>query len=823
MNGRENVDFEGAKIMETNRELRAHQLYHATDLETLNFETTADLEDLEEVLGQPRAMAALKFGTGMARDGYNIFALGPTGTGKRNVIRTYFQQRAAREPVPDDWCYVNNFEERHRPRTIRLPAGKGRVLRDDVDDLIEGFGTALSAAFESEEYQARRQTINEELQEQQSAAFQEVRDKAEKEGVAMLRTPAGLAFAPVKDGQVLSSEEVEALSAEERQRIESEVEELQSELQKIVQQIPSWQREAQDQFKELNREMAHFAVSGLIDELRDKYGGYAPVVEHLNAVQKDIIENARDFLQSGDEGSNLPAALRGAMQNLEAASPLARRYRVNLLVDHSQSEGAPVVYEDNPTYQNLVGRVEHRAQMGALLTDFNLIKPGALHRANGGYLILDARKVLGQPYAWEGLKRALGSGEIRIDSLGQMLSLVSTISLEPGPIPLDVRIALYGEPMLYYMLYQLDPDFANLFKVEADFSERMDRDGDNQQTYTRMIATLVRQEELQPFDRAAVARVIERSARLAGDAQKLSTQTRDIADLLREADYWAKEAGSDAVRAQHVEQAIDAQIYRADRIRERMQEAIQRDIVLIDTEGEKVGQVNGLSVIMLGNLSFGRPSRITARVRLGKGDVLDIEREVDLGGPLHSKGVLILAGFLGARYAGEQPLALSASLVFEQSYGGVDGDSASSAELYTLLSAIAEVPIQQAFAVTGSVNQHGHVQAIGGVNEKIEGFFDVCRARGLTGEQGVLIPASNVQHLMLRQDVVEAVEAGRFHIYPVETVDQGIEILTGLSAGEPDEAGKYPEGTINYRVEKRLAELAEKRQAFGSNGREDES
>jgi lon-related putative ATP-dependent protease len=809
--------------MSEHNELEATQLYQRTDLKQFDFETTAELEDLTEVVGQPRAVAAMQFGIGMARDGYNIFALGPTGTGKRRVIHSFFERQAADEPVPDDWCYVNNFEERHRPRTIRLPAGRGSAFRNDVDDLIEGLSTALSAAFESEEYQARRQTINEEFQEQQSSAFQGLQEKAEEKGVALLRTPAGLVFAPVKDGQVLSSEEVQELSEEERKRLESEVETLQDELQKILQQVPGWQRETQKKLKELNREVANFAVGGLIDELKAQHSDYPDIVAHLDAVQKDIVENARDFLKAGEEESSLPAMLRGAMQDSQVGSPLARRYRVNLLVDHAESEGAPVIYEDNPTYQNLVGRVEHRAQMGALLTDFDLIKPGALHRANGGYLIVDARKLLLQPYAWEALKRTLQSAEIRIESLGQMLSLVSTISLEPDPIPLDVKVALYGEPMLYYLLYQLDPDFAELFKVEADFSDRLDRNDGNQQLYARMIATLVRQEELRPFDRAALARVIERSARVVGDAKKLSTQTLDISDLLREADFWAGESGNDTVRAENVQQAIEAQIYRADRIRERMQEAIQREIVLIDTEGQRVGQVNGLSVLMLGNFSFGRPSRITARVRLGKGDVLDIEREVELGGPLHSKGVLILAGFLGARYAGEQPLSLSASLVFEQSYGGVDGDSASSAELYALLSAIAEVPIRQSLAVTGSVNQHGVVQAIGGVNEKIEGFFDVCQARGFNGAQGVLIPASNVQHLMLRQDVVEAVEAGQFHVYPVETIDQGIEILTGLPAGEPDETGAYPEDSVNYRVKQRLAELAEKRQAFGGPGKEAEA
>ncbi|MGD8398045.1 MAG: ATP-binding protein [Anaerolineae bacterium] len=805
------------------KELEATKLCQRTDPDQFEFETTAELEERTEVIGQPRVVAAMRFGVGMEQEGYNIFALGPTGTGKRRVIRSYFQERAAGEPVPDDWCYVNNFGERHKPKAIHLPPGKGSQFRDDMDDLVQSLSTALSAAFESEEYQARRQTITQAFQEQQSAAFQEIQEKAEEKGVTLLRTPAGLVFAPVKEGEVLSAEEVQGLSEEERERLEGEVEMLQDELQKVVRQVPAWQSETQEKLKALSREMANFAVGGMIDALREKYGDYPEIVEHLDAVQKDIVENARDFLQAGEEQSQLPAMLRVSAQDSQAGSPLGRRYRVNLMVDHSESEGAPVVYEDNPTYQNLVGRVEHRAQMGALLTDFNLIKPGALHRANGGYLILDARKVLTQPYAWEALKRALQSGEIRIESLGQMLSLVSTISLDPDPIPLDVKIALYGEPMLYYLLYQLDPDFAELFKVEADFSEQMDRGDGNQQLYARLIASLAQQEKLRPLDRTAVARVIERSARLVGDAVKLSTRTRDITDLLSEANYWAGEDKSDVVHGKHVQQAIDAQIYRADRIRSRMQEAIQRDIVLIDTEGERIGQVNGLSVIMLGNFAFGRPSRITARVRLGKGNVVDIEREVDLGGPIHSKGVLILSGFLGGRYAEERPLSLSASLVFEQSYGGVEGDSASSAELYALLSAIAEVPIRQSFAVTGSVNQHGVVQAIGGVNEKIEGFFDVCQARGLTGAQGVLIPVSNVQHLMLREDVVEAVAAGDFAVYAVETVDEGIEILTGLPAGEPDEEGNYPEGSINYLVQRRLAELATQRQAFTTSGEEEKA
>jgi lon-related putative ATP-dependent protease len=807
--------------MGNKRRLEAAELYRHCDPEQFEFETTDDLEDLTEVVGQGRAVEAMQFGIGIKREGYNLFALGPMGVGKRPLMRQFFEQRAKEEPVPPDWCYVNNFEDSHRPRAIRLPAGKGVQFRDDVKDLVEELRTALSAAFESEEYQARRQAVVEEFKERQSDSFEEVQQEAQDQGVALIRTPTGLAVAPVREGEVLSPKEIQELPEEEQERLGKRIEEIQEKLQKILRQVPGWQREMREKLNELNRDMANFAVGGLIDELREKYTDYEEIVDHLNAVQEDVVENAEDFLPSDEDASRILRALSGgsAQPSREGPPPL-RRYQVNVLVDHSESEGAPVIYEDNPTHQNLVGRVEHMAQMGALLTDFNLIKPGALHRASGGYLLLDIRKVLTQPYAWDGLKRALQSNQIRIESLGQMLSIVSTVSLEPEPIPLDIKVGLFGDRLLYYLLWQLDPDFAHLFKVEADFEEQMDRNAQNQQLYAQLIGTLARKEKLQPFDRESVARVIEHSARMVGDAEKLSTKMRGITDLLQEADHWAGEAGNGIVTASDVQRAIDANIRRADRLRDRTQEAILRGIVLIDTEGEEIGQINGLSVIPLGNFSFGRPTRITARIRMGKGEVMDIEREVELGGPIHSKGVLILSGFLGARYAEEKPLSLSASLVFEQSYSGVEGDSASSAELYALLSAVAEVPIKQSLAVTGSVNQHGGVQAIGGVNEKIEGFFDICKARGLTGEQGVLIPASNVKHLMLRQEVAETVEAGQFHIYPVETVDQGIEILTGVPAGERDQEGNYPEGSINYLVQRRLSELAEKRSKFGESAKE---
>lgn len=795
--------------------LAPEALCRRCDPTEFTFATTAELEELTEIIGQNRAVEAVRFGIGIRQQGYNLYALGPQGAGKYSVIHQFLEQKAATETAPADWCYVNNFDQPHRPHYLKLPPGLGATLRQDMAQLIEELQTIIRANFESEDYRTRRQVIEEEFKEQQEKAFEELQQEAQKRGIALIRTPVGLAFAPKHEGQVISPEQFQNLPQEEQDKVQADISVLQDQLLVTIQKLPRWEKELRDRLKALDREVTLFAVGHLIDELRQKYDSLPEVVNYLAAVQQDVVDNVDDFRNPEETapapfpGVPLPRPLLGP--------PLFRRYQVNVLVDQSNAQGAPVIYEDYPTYQNLIGQAEHMVtQMGGLTTDFNLIKPGALHRANGGYLILDARKVLSQPLAWEQLKRVLRSREIRIESPGQIFGLVSTVSLEPEPIPLEVKVVLLGERLLYYLLCQYDPDFGELFKVEVDFEDEMARSSENNLLYARLIGTLARKDGLRHFDRSAVARTIEASARLVGDAEKLSTRMQGIADLLREADYWAGQAGHEVVGAADVQQAIEAQIYRADRVRARMQEEIQRGTILIDTQGEKVGQINGLSVLTLGNFAFGRPSRITARIRLGKGEVVDIEREVELGGPIHSKGVLILASFLGARFGLERPLSLSASLVFEQSYSGVEGDSASSAELYALLSALAEVPLKQSLAVTGSVNQHGQVQAIGGVNEKIEGFFEVCRARGLTGAQGVLIPSANVKHLMLRQDVVEAAASGQFQIYPVETIDQGIEILTGLPAGEPDEAGHFPEGSINQRVELRLATLAEKWRAFST-------
>ena len=795
--------------------LKSENLYHRCDPEQFSFETTAEVEDFTQFLGQPRAIEALKFGIEMQREGYNVFALGHSGIGKHYLVRQFLEKRAESEKIPDDYCYVNNFQEPRKPRIICLPGGKGKEFSEDIHKLVEEARNALKAAFENEEYQSRRQAISQQLQDRQQNAFEELDKKGRERNLTILRTPTGLVFAPTREDNVIPPDEFNKLPEEERKRFEHDVEDLQQEAQRIFQKTPSWEQETRQKLRDLNQEVTSFAVGDLLAKLRKKYEDKSDVTDYLKAMEKDIIENTQAILAlEREQEQKVLGSPSSSGRQMEF--PALRHYGVNVVVDHSESKGAPVIYEDNPTYQNLVGRIEHVAHMGTLLTDFHMVRAGALHSANGGYLILDALKVLMQPFAWEALKRALKSRQVKVETLGEAYGLISTVSLEPQPIPLNVKVTLLGTPLVYYLLRYHDPEFADLFKVAADFDVQMHRTPDNELSYGRLIGTIARQEGLRPFDRRAVARVIEHSARTLGDGERLSVHMQSLTDLLRQADYWAAQNGNGTVTSADVQRAIDAWIYRSDRMRERIQEEIGRGTILIDTDGEKVGQVNGLSVIQLGEYAFGRPSRITARVRLGKGEVVDIEREVEMGGPIHSKGVLILSGFLGARYVTDQPLSLSASLVFEQSYSGVEGDSASSAELYALLSATAEVPIRQSLAVTGSVNQHGQVQPIGGVNEKIEGFFDICRNRGLTSEQGVLIPASNVKHLMLRQDVVQAVEDGRFHIYPVETIDEGIELLTGMAAGKADDEGKYPPESVNGRVHTRLVKLAEKRQKFGA-------
>lgn len=798
--------------------IKASVLRRLCNPRSLGFKSTAELDVINTLVGQDRALGAIRFGSAMEQPGYNLFILGAAGTGRHTTISSYLSKKASGEPAPDDWVYVYNFSSIHRPHAMRLPPGIAGPYRDAMAELVDDLRSAIPALFQSDEYREKRGAIEAEFEETQEKSFDALRQKAEAHDIAILRTPMGFALAPVKGGKVIKPEVFNALPAKQRKQIEEKISELQEELTEALELVAKRVQHHRDEIRKLNAELSGAVVDTSIKIVKDRFSGVEAIQNRMMDVRKDIVENTDLFLaQPEDDGS-------GAFpQNPDAKTfdPRFNRYLVNVMVTNDKDgdkTGAPLVTEDHPTLARLIGRIEHVSQFGTLTTDFTMIRPGALHAANGGYLVLDARKVLSEMLSWEALKRTLQSKAISIVSAAEELSLVSTISLEPEPIPLNVKVVLIGERILFYLLSTLDPDFPNLFKVQVDFDEEMARSEENVTLYAQLIATIAKNENLRPLKVDAVALVIEETARLAEDAERLSLKVGQLTDLLREADFWAGEANRRKTTAKDVERAVSEQIYRADRIRQRSYEFIERGTILINTQGETVGQINALSVLSMGNFRFGQPSRITARVRMGAGKLIDIERETKMGGPLHSKGVLILSSYLAANYARDVPMSLWASIVFEQSYGGVDGDSASSSELYALLSALADVPIQQSFAVTGSVNQLGQVQAIGGVNEKIEGFYDICKAQGLTGKQGVLIPASNVKHLMLRSDVVKAAAKGQFNIYPVETIDEGIELLTGKTAGIRDGDGKFPPNSINGLVETRLETFAQTRKLFLANG-----
>jgi predicted ATP-dependent protease len=800
------------------RPLSAGKLYRTCDPASLGFETTRELAASPGVVCQDRAVEAVRFAVEMPGDGYNVFVLGPEGTGKRTLLGQILEARAGRDPVPPDACYVHNFADPQRPRVLVVPAGTGRRLRDDLERLVDELRGALRAAFESEQYRATREAMDEELRKQRDALLDAFGQRATERGFALLRSPLGVGLAPQRDGHPIDAKEFEKLTAEERAHIEETSTELQAELAQLLRQLPILERAHRTRIRELDRQTTRRAVGHLIDELRSRYAELDDVLAHLEAIRADVVENAQQLIEGG-EASILPG---GASQ--PASPPWTRRYLANVVVDNGDATGAPVVTEDYPTLARLVGRVEHLAMLGALVTDFTLIRPGALHRANGGYLVLDVRRVLLQPQAWEGLKRALRTGELRPESLAEALGLASSVSLEPMPIPLRLKVALVGDRELYYLLAALDPDFPDLFKVQADMDDDVPRSAENTRRYAQIVATTVLGEHLHPFDAPAVARVVEEMARRADETDRLSADMRFLADLLREADATATArmrgvtAGApETVGRADVEAALLARQRRSARVQERVLDAIGRGVLRIETSGAVIGQVNALTVAELGETRVAWPTRVTCRARLGRGELVDIEREVELGGPIHSKGVLILAGFLGERYARGFPLSLHASITFEQSYGSVEGDSASLAELCALLSSIGELPISQGLAVTGSVDQLGQVQAVGAVNAKIEGFFDACRRRGFAGGEGVIIPAANVAHLMLRADVVAAAAAGTFAIHAVGSVDEALALLTGLAAGSPRSTdGAYPPRSGNGIVQRRLRGFAEQARTFAA-------
>jgi len=792
--------------------LPAEKLYRPADLSTLPFETTEDIHPVGGLQGQPRARDALKLGTEIGARGFNIFAVGEGAARMRQAMRPMLEAAAMSRPCPSDWVYVHNFTTPYKPTAIRLPATRAPALHQAMRHLVDDLKAALPAAFESEDYQNRRSALEQEFRTASEKGLIALSEEAAKRGLVIVRTPQGFAIAPAKDGQVIPPDAFNALPEDQRHAIQESIAEMEKGLEQTLRGIPRLEKQHRENLRALNEETARVAVAPLIEEAAEGFSDTPQVRDYLEAVRADLLENAPLFV-----GQHAPGE-EAAMAAMARAQAFAR-YDVNVLVTQEGGSGCAAVIEElHPTLGNLLGRIEYLAEQGALTTNFRLIKPGSLHRANGGIVLIDARALLMEPFSWAALKRALIRQEIVIEDAQRFLGMNATISLEPDPIPLDVKIVLFGDRMLYHMLAAADPEFADHVKVLADFDDAVAREAGSEATLAGMLAEQIKARGLQALDRGAVARLIEHAARRAGDQQKISVLMEDLLDLVAEAGWRATSAGRAVVTREDVATTVVEQARRAARIQEHQRESILRDIALIETTGTRVGQVNALSVFQLGSHAFGSPTRITCRVRPGVGRIVDIEREVALGGALHSKGVLILSGFLAGRYAMDVPMSLSASLVFEQSYGGVDGDSASSTELYALLSALSELPLRQDIAVTGSVNQHGTVQAIGGANEKIEGFFDVCRARGLTGTQGVMVPASNVQHLMLRADVVAACAEGTFAIYPIATIDEGIALLTGKPAGTRDDDGKYPDGSVNRLVEDRLVAFSRIRRHAASEG-----
>jgi lon-related putative ATP-dependent protease len=800
-------------------ELPVEKLRRICDPAVLDCTSSQEMRSLETIVGQDRAVKALRFGLGIKDSGFNIYVGGAPGTGRTTAVKRFLEDEARKKPVPNGWCYVNNFQEPYYPQALCLPPGRAKAFQSDMKKLVATALQQVRAAFESDEYAAHREETAQSFQRQREEILTRVNARAQEEGFFIQVTPVGLMTIPInkKKGQPLTDEEFMALKPEEKEQIRNKREELQSEIDTAIRQTKRLEKSAAEQLQKLDRDVAIYALSHPIEDLKEKYQDLAAVLAHLDAVRDDILENLDQFRADPDEQSALP------FRGLPPQEAPARRYEANLVVDHSQATGAPVVMELNPTYNNLFGRIEQEAQFGALTTDFTLIRGGSLHKANGGYLVLPVEELLRNPFAWDSLKRALANAEITIEDAGDRLGLIATKSLKPQPIPLDVKVVLIGQPDLYYLLRAYDERFSELFKVKADFDTRMDRTEENIRNYAAFVGSRCQAENLRHLDDSGLARIVEHGSRLVEDQEKLSTRFGEISDILREANHYAVEEDSDLVTAAHVKKAIDERFYRSSLLQERIQEMIGRGTIMIDVAGAQVGQVNGLSVIDLGDISFGQPSRITATVSLGREGLMDIEREAKLGGPLHTKGVLILSGYLAEKYTCNKPLSLSARLVFEQSYSGVDGDSASSTELYAILSGLSGLPLKQGLAVTGSVNQKGEVQAIGGVNEKIEGFFEVCRARGLTGEQGVVIPHSNVEHLMLKEEVVEAARQGQFHVWAVRTIDEGIEVLTGIKAGDRQESGAFEEGSVNDRVDRRLREMAETLMEFGEEGKDKKS
>ncbi len=784
--------------------LKSHDVYKKCDESIFKFETTLDEKPLIGTIGQDRAIASLDFGLNLPAKGFNIYALGAQGTGKMRAIRTLLAEKVKSEPIPPDWCYLYNFKKPDNPIAVSLPAGKAKEFQNDMVNLINTLKTEIPKAFESKEYDKQRNKILEDFQQKQKEWFSAIEEEARNKGFAIRKALAGLIIVPIKrDGEPLTEDEFQALEPETRKRIDEFGKMLQEKLDDVVRAVREADKVVKEMLIKLERQIALDVIEQPIEDLKNKYSFNEKINQYLDAVKEDILNNLQDFKIQEEVTPPIPPFVKIPKE----ASFV--KYSVNILVDNSNTEGAPVVYEPNPTYLNLFGSIEYKIQYGMAITDFTMIKAGSLHKANGGYIVIDALALLKNLFSYDSLKRALRNKEIRIEDVWEQYRLITTSTLRPEPIPLNVKVILTGTPLLYYLLYNYDDEYKELFKVKADFDIRMPRNEENIKKYAQFVALCQKEEGLLPFHRSAVAKIVEYGSRLAEHQEKLSTQFSSIADIVRESHFWAKKDGKNVVKSSHVLKALDQRVYRSASIEEKLRELILEDVLIIETTGSKVGQINGLAVLDLGDYSFGKPSRITARTYLGKAGIVNIERETKMSGKIHEKAIMILSSYLWSKYAIKKSISLSASLTFEQLYEMIEGDSATCAELYALLSSIAEIPLKQNIAVTGSMDQRGEVQPVGGINEKIEGFFELCKIRGLDGSHGVIIPKRNIKHLMLKEEIQKAIEEGKFHIYAIEYAEEGLEILTDMKAGELQHDGSYPKGTINYLVMRKLVEMSD--------------
>jgi len=786
------------------KKLKQNELYLRCKPSVLPFKTTDDITSLKETIGQKRALSALEFGLGIDSHGFNIYILGESGTGKLTTIKTILQEKSKDEPIPPDWCYIYNFKNQDIPRAFSLPPGIGEKFQKDMEELITVLRQEIPKMFESKEYEKQRTTILEDFQKKQKEYFTDLEKDAKSKDFTLRKTVSGLVLVPVKKtGETLSEEEYEDLEPTVKEKVEAIGRGLQEKLDDAIRIVREEEKKIKDVMKDMETQATLSSIGHSIDDIKNKYKDSEDVSNYLEEVKEDILEHLDDFKPQEEQAPALP------FMKPAKSEPSFVRYQVNVFVNNKEVKGAPVVIENNPTYYNLFGRVEHKLQYGVATTDFTMTKAGSLQQANGGYLVIDALELLKNIFSYDALKRTIKEKEIKIDDVWEQYRLMSTVTLKPQPIPFNVKIILVGNPRLYYMLYNLDEEYRELFKIKADYENRMDRTDESTLKYANFVRTKCEERNLLPFDRNAVARVIEHGARLAEHQKKLSAKFSEIADLLKEADHWSRDRKSKVVTAADVDKALDEKRYRVNKVEMKILEATREGTLLIDTEGFVVGQINGLSVLDLGDYRFGTPSRITARTYAGRAGIVNIEREIKMSGKIHEKAILTLTHYLGGKYATRQTLSLTASLTFEQLYGGVEGDSATCAEVYALLSSISGVPINQSFALTGSMNQHGEVQPIGGVNEKIEGFFDLCKHDGLDGKHGVIIPRRNLAHLMLRRDVVDAVVNGKFNIYSIDNIEDGIEILTGKKPGKQKADGTYQKDTFNFLVAQKLKDLSD--------------